>query len=254
MTPDENAAVIDPRKGKREASLPPKGILVFTPQDLDLFMRCFPHAPQRSHRIFLADVYTGSFEATPVALAGPILGAPQAVMILEKLIALGVRQVIAVGWCGSLQEDLHAGDVVLPDSALSEEGTSQHYPIPMGNPGPSPELLQSLQHSLQETLTKGTVGRVWSTDAPYRETKCKVRSYQQQGVLAVDMETSALFTLARFRNIQLAVALMVSDSLSSLKWIHGFKDPEFLRTREALPGLTLKLLCSGLHSQEDQRE
>ncbi len=77
-------------------------------------------------------------------------------------------------------------------------------------------------------------GRVWSTDAPFRETVKKVIHYQQAGALAVDMETSALFTVASFRGILMAVALVVSDELSSLTWVHGFRDRGFLRTREEL--------------------
>ena len=77
-------------------------------------------------------------------------------------------------------------------------------------------------------------GRVWTTDAPFRETFKKVMAYQQAGLLAVDMETSALFAVASFRGIRMAVALVVSDDLSSLRWVHGFRAPEFLQAREEL--------------------
>jgi purine-nucleoside phosphorylase len=75
---------------------------------------------------------------------------------------------------------------------------------------------------------------VWSTDAPFRETVGKVLGYQKQGVLAVDMEISALFTVADFRGIELAAALTVSDELHDLAWKHGFREPRFKRTREML--------------------
>jgi uridine phosphorylase len=74
-------------------------------------------------------------------------------------------------------------------------------------------------------------GTVWSTDAPFRETVGKVGAYQAAGVLAVDMETSALFAVARFRGIRLASLLVVSDELSSLSWRPGFKDPRFQAIR-----------------------
>lgn len=244
MTPHENAAIIDPQKGKREKALPPLAVLIFTSQDLDLFIRCFPHPPKRSHKFFLVDVYTGTYGGTAVALAGPMLGAPQAVMAIEKLIALGVRSFIAVGWCGSLQESVRIGDVVLPTGAISEEGTSAHYPIEILNPGPSRDLLDPLRNALHRELVNIHEGKVWSTDAPYRETVAKVLTYRREGVLAVDMEASALLTLAHYRRIRLSMALIVSDDLSSLKWIHGFKEPAFHRTREIIPALILKTLCS----------
>ena len=74
-------------------------------------------------------------------------------------------------------------------------------------------------------------GKVWTTDAPYRETEAKVREYGSQGILAVEMEMSALFTVARFRGVALAGLLVVSDELSNLTWRHGLRDNRFRRNR-----------------------
>ncbi len=246
---DDGTAIIEPRRGKREAPLPPLAMLIFTPHDLALFFRCFSTPPQRSQKHFLVDVYTGVYGGTEVVVAGPMLGAPQSILVLEKLIALGVSDVVAVGWCGSLQSDVRIGDVVLPRGAVSEEGTSAHYPIPKDlSPGPSSDIFSRLQNAFQSELLTVHEGKVWSTDAPYRETAGKIRSYQGQGVLAVDMETSALFTVACFRNIRLTVALVVSDELSSLSWTHGFKNARFKEAREKLVDPTLKVMCSSMET------
>jgi purine-nucleoside phosphorylase len=85
-------------------------------------------------------------------------------------------------------------------------------------------------------------GRVWSIDAPYRETVRKVVRYRQEGILGVDMETSALFTVARYRGIDLACVLVVSDDLSTLQWVHGFKDPRFLEARKRVARCVLQTL------------
>jgi purine-nucleoside phosphorylase len=77
-------------------------------------------------------------------------------------------------------------------------------------------------------------GLVWSTDAPFRETVGKVVKYQKAGALAVDMEISALYTVAAFRSILVAAALVVSDDLSSLTWVHGFREPGFGRARAVM--------------------
>jgi uridine phosphorylase len=243
---DENRAVIDPKKGKREEALPSSAILIFTSQDLDLFIKCFTHPPRISHRIYLSNVYTGSYDGAPVALIGPVLGAPQAVLILEKIIALGVKEVMAVGWCGSLQPHVKVGDVVLPDGAISEEGTSSHYPISLAQPGPSLEMLSPLKDVLLAEQMKIHEGHVWTTDAPFRETVGKVLAYQKRGVLAVDMEASALFTVAHFRGIRMAMAMVVSDELSTLKWVHGFREPRFRESRERLIKNTLKVVCHAI--------
>ena len=237
-------AIIQPRKGKREEALPSLAVLLFTPQDIELFLHHSPSLSKRPYRFYLAEVFVGSHRGVPLALVGPMLGAPQAVLVLEKLIALGVTEVMAVGWCGSLQPGVRIGDLVLPSGAFSEEGTSPHYPVENPQPGPSRKLLDALREALPGGTMRVHEGPVWSTDAPFRETVTKVLSYQQAGVLAVDMETSALFTVASFRDIDMAVALVVSDDLSSLRWVHGFKERAFIRTREELAKSILKAVSS----------
>ena len=241
MKPD--TAVIEPRRGKREEALPPLGILAFVPQDLDLLLGSLPGSPKRSHRIFLTDVFTCAYHDIPLAVAGPMLGAPQAVMVLEKLIALGVHTAVAIGWCGSLQSHVHIGDVVLPVGTLSEEGTSGHYPIPVP-PAPAFELLSLLRGECEKRRLRIHEGRVWTTDAPYRETVGKVLKYHQEGILAVDMESSALFTAAEFRGIRMAMALAVSDELAGLEWRHGFRNPRLQQAREKLVQVVLEAVCA----------
>ena len=242
MNPDDRATVIEPRRGKREALLPRSAILVFTSPDFDLFRRRFDSPPPVTHRIFLTEVRCGTFAGTAVALAGPMLGAPQTIMVLEKMIALGVREVTAVGWCGALRGDVAVGDVVFPSGTICEEGTSAHYPVEEEAPGPAPELLDPLRSAVAEAGMRFHEGLVWTTDAPFRETEEKVLRYGARGVLGVEMETSALFTVAKYRGIRLAVALTVSDDLSTLRWIHGFRDPRFLDSRQKLSGIVLDVV------------
>jgi uridine phosphorylase len=170
-----------------------------------------------------------------------MLGAPQSVLVLEKMIALGVSRIIAAGWCGSLREEVRIGDVVLPSGAISEEGTSGHYPGAQCTP--SATLIAPLRSVLISAGLRIHEGTVWTTDAPFRETRAKVETYQSRGVLSVDMETSALFTVSRFRGVDLAVVLVVSDSLSGLKWRHGFRDPVFHESRKKVIKSTLNAIC-----------
>ena len=239
--PPRGCCIIDPKKSRREEALPPLAILVFSPEDLGLFSACLSKPLRRSHKLYLSEVFTGNYEGTPLALAGPMLGAPQSVLVLEKMIALGARKFIAAGWCGSLHEEIRIGDIVLPSGAISEEGTSGHYPGAQCTP--SPTLIDPLRAALGSAGLKIHEGTVWTTDAPFRETYAKLEAFQSEGVLSVDMETSALFTVSRFRGADLAVVLVVSDNLSGLKWIHGFGDPAFLESRKKVIKSTLTAIC-----------
>lgn len=236
MMVPEDSVVIEPRKGRLEDPLPPHALLVFTPQDLELLISAFPDTLSPMRELYLSRVHLGNHEGMPFSVVGPMIGAPQTILILERLIALGVRQVLALGWCGSLQPQVNIGDVILPVGSVSEEGTSAHYPGVPPDPGPSRELVQHLETLLGNSGRKIHKGRVWTTDAPFRETRGKVLRYQGEGVLGVDMETSALFTLACYRKIQLAQVLVVSDELGSLKWVHGFRNPKFRETRRWIVG------------------
>jgi uridine phosphorylase len=247
MPVGENRAVIEPSKGRREENLPPRAILAFTPQDMELFLRQSPLLHKRAQKLYLSQVFTGPHQGVALTLVGPMIGAPQAVLVLERLIALGVTRVICLGWCGSLQAHVTIGDLVLPAGAFSDEGTSAHYPIDSPLPGPSQELFGLLKGVLSDESAVVHEGTVWSTDAPFRETVEKVMKYQHAGALAVDMETSALFTVAAFRKIQLAAALAVSDDLSTLKWVHGFREPRFLQARERLVESMLRTVASAAH-------
>jgi uridine phosphorylase len=235
-------AIISPQKGKRDPELPPCGILVFTPLDLDFTVNLLSNHEGRLLKIYLTDLHAGFYGNVRMVLAGPMLGAPHAVLVLEKMIALGTRRVLALGWCGSLQPSVHIGDVVIADGALSEEGTSRHYPVSVDRPGPAPYLLQHLKSVLLKKACTFYQGQVWSTDAPYRETVGKVLDYQKQGILAVDMEVAALFTVAHFRGIELAASLVVSDELHDLSWRHGFREARFRQAREILCQTVLEAL------------
>ena len=90
----------------------------------------------------------GCWQDQSITLAGPAPGAPYAVMVLEKLIALGVQTVVALGWCGSLKPEVRIGDLIIPESAHSEEGTSGHYPLIEPEPQPAAGLCRIMRKLL----------------------------------------------------------------------------------------------------------
>lgn len=164
--------------------------------------------------------------AAGAALGGPAVGAPMAVMTLEKLIALGGRRFVVFGSCGALAPGLGVGDVFLPTWAVSQEGTSGHYPL--STPPQPPALLhEALTALLRREGMVPQSGGVWTTDAPYRERRVTIRQYQAQGVAAVDMEFSALLQVAAFRQVELAAVMVVSDLLGGEVWRPGFRSRPF---------------------------
>jgi len=189
-----------------------------------------------------------------VGVTGPAPGAPYAVMVLEKLIALGAETIIALGWAGSLRPEAAIGHLILPEAAYSEEGTSRHYPGAQTLARPDRDLLAALRLFLTTTQNRCHCGPIWTTDAIYRETRDKVAAYGAQGMWAVEMEMSALFNVARYRGVALAGLLVISDELFTLTWRHGLRQPEFHQARRQAQIAALEVLRRHSPSQEQERE
>jgi uridine phosphorylase len=231
-------AVINPTREPWDAPVTDRVILTFTLPDYRYLCRLVqPPGPPRY--IYNCALREGRWSGQPVTLMAPALGAPYAVMVLEKLVALGARMVLALGWCGSLQSGLAIGDLVLPSTTVSTEGTSRHYPLNGAPPDPDPGLCGVLRGLLAASDHPWQEGPVWSTDGFYRETAPLVQGYQAQGVLGVDMEMAALFTVGRFRQVPVAGLLVVSDELASLQWHPGYRSERFRRARDQAARLVL---------------
>lgn len=155
------------------------------------------------------------------------VGAPGTVMIMEELRALGARSFVGFGLAGGLDPSLRPGDLVLPTGCVAEEGTSAHYG---GTESlePSATLARGLRGAFASTETGFTEGTVWTTDAPYRETVSKVTGYRDLKVLAVDMETSAMYAFGRYRNVHVCNLLVIADLLGD-EW-----DPSALVSQDDL--------------------
>ncbi len=234
--------MIQPRRGRREDPVASRLLMTFTRPDYQYACR-LAAARGRGRDIVDCPIREGSWQGEPITLAGPAPGAPYAVMVLEKLIALGTQTVIALGWCGSLRAEVRIGDLIVPEGAHSEEGTSAHYPAAAPDPRPEAGLCRILKSRLHAAGLAFHCGRVWTTDAIYRETRGKVQTYGAHGMLAVEMEMSALFTVARYRGVALAGLLVVSDELFNLTWRHGLRQENFCRSRREAVAAALDALA-----------
>ncbi|MEJ2102686.1 MAG: nucleoside phosphorylase, partial [Desulfobacterales bacterium] len=186
-----------------------------------------------AYRLYTSQLYVSNPSTSGPCLTGPFVGAPYAAMVLETLIAWGAKKILFLGWCGSISKKVRIGDIIIPSAAIIDEGTSRHYQCDDTRLSyPSAQMIMRLKSELNRNQIHFHSGTVWSTDAIYRETHQQVKFYQSQDAIAVEMEISALFTVARFRKVDFGAMVVVSDELDSLKWRPGFKMDEFKRGRE----------------------
>ena len=166
------------------------------------------------------EVWATEVDGRPLAVVHPGVGAPLAVMTLEELIALGARRIVAVGGAGALGPDLVLGHAVVVTSAVRDEGTSFHYLPPGRVVDADPEGAAVLAAALDTAGVPYRAGRVWTTDAVYRETRQRVDRRRAEGCLVVDMEASAFLAVARYRGVRFAQLLFAGDSLAGEVWEH----------------------------------
>lgn len=167
-------------------------------------------------------------------------GAPAAVALAETLIASGVKRLIIFGEAGAISPKIGLGEVFIPAFAIREEGTSYHYLPPDAPAKPSREVREKIKELLSWLGVSFKEGGVWTTDAVFRETRDKVLKYSSQGVLAVEMECSALFSVAQYRGAEAAALLVITDELHEKEWKPAFDDPQVIENEKKISEILVK--------------
>ena len=238
-------SIVPPLGAGKARCVGPAALMVSAAPDMGLIRQGF--GKWQSRAFFNSSLMVKEDAPLGMSVAGPYIGAPYGVMLLESLIAKGAQAVIVLGWCGGLSPDLAPGDLVVVENALVDEGTSRHYmdlrgDLPVVNA--DTRLTATLGDALGTTgLEAHTHATIWTTDAIYRETPEKVAWYKDKGACAVEMECSALFAAAAFRNIPIAALLVVSDSLARADgtWDPGFDKKRFKIMRKQACGVVVEL-------------
>jgi uridine phosphorylase len=165
-------------------------------------------------------VYEMDVDGQRLALFHPGIGAPLAAGLLDEVIPLGCRKFIACGGAGVLNREIAVGHVVVPTSAVRDEGTSYHYLPPSREVAASAEGTAAIERVLRARNVPYVLGKTWTTDAIFRETAGKVQMRRAEGCLTVEMEAAAFFAVAQFRGVTFAQLLYGGDDVSSEVWDH----------------------------------
>jgi len=207
-------AIVNPVKGKYPPELGSVTVMVSIESDLKNLCKALDILEKDYKSVMMSRLYSADGIESDFSIIGPVVGASYATILLENLIVWGARDIIFVGYCGAVSSNVKIGDIIIVKSSIIDEGVSKHYEVN------DPDITHSI--SFNE-------GVVWTTDAVFRETREKVAYYQAKDVLGVEMETSALFSVAAFRGVNIAAVLLVSDEISDFTWRIGFKDKRFIK-------------------------
>ncbi|MET0502921.1 MAG: hypothetical protein ABW172_15480 [Candidatus Binatia bacterium] len=171
------------------------------------------------------EMHTGTLEGRRVTVGNGGRYAPDTAMTTEILCAAGAESLIRIGSCGSLQDDVKIGDLIIVTGAIRGEGTTRYYVPKSFSTVAHPEIINALREAAENLKVRYHLGWIFTTDALFQETPELIQELNEQKVSSIDMVTSAFLTIAQVRKKRAGAILAVSDECLYGKF--AFRDPLF---------------------------
>lgn len=163
-------------------------------------------------------VYKIIYKGVEIALYMSRVGAPPCTGAYEDVLAMGLEKLVLFGTCGVLYSQIEDMAIIIPTSAIRDEGTSYHYVKSSEEIEVNKKYRKEFKEIIDSYNIPSIEGKVWTIDAPYRETRNKVLKRKEQGCICVDMECSAMASVASFRNKEIFHFFYAADNLDGVKW------------------------------------
>jgi len=156
--------------------------------------------------------YTGSYEGARVSVQTTGMGCPSAAIVCEEMAMLGARVLIRLGTCGAVHPDMRATDIVIATAACPLDGTTSDYTDgePYA-PAATFRVVRALVDAAAGAGVRYHTGLIATEDALYRVREAWTSRWEARGVLAQEMEASAIFTVAAIRGMEAGCVLVASN-------------------------------------------
>lgn len=235
FTPEKMLSLL----GVKPGSLAPIA-LIPGPKERSQMLLEMLEAPRKNFSFLDYEMHTGAYEGKQLSVGNGGRYAPDTAITTEILCAGGVQSLIRVGSCGSLQQQIKIGDLIIVTGALRGEGTSPYYVPKSFSTTSHTDIVRALREAAQTLNVRHHLGWVYTTDALFQETPQLIAELEQQAVCAIDMVTSAFLTVAQVRGKKAGAILTVSDECVQGKM--GFRDPVFLAAEQKMIEVALKAI------------
>ena len=157
-------------------------------------------------------------------------GAPSAAFYIESFFCHSpAKLAVGVGYVGGLQADIELGDIVIPNYAYRGEGTSKYYFDEKYEAKPFKKLFERLVENTRKEGFEPHVGKIYTTDSFHMETEEFIKKLNKEGYLGIEMEVSALFSIADWHKKCAAAILVVTDNPSVNFHDFIFEKPKIAR-------------------------
>ncbi len=169
------------------------------------------------------DLYLFSIDGINFGIIGCAVGSPFAVLLAEELFTLGCKLLISMTSAGLIDTSIEIPCFMLIEKAVRGEGTSYYY----ANKSMCAELNTELKAKLDKLIQDKRLfnGITWTTDAPFRETQSKINYIKNLGAIAVEMESSALYSFAKSKKKDVICFAHITNQM-------GIRDNDFDKGNE----------------------
>ncbi len=169
--------------------------------------------PYESWACFHTRMFSIEVDGITCGVVPRTIGGPYSVLVAEQMAVSGARVVLGLTSAGRVSSDMPVPGLVAATSAIRDEGTSYHYVVPTEAIEATREMAGLLEAELKSQPLPVLSGRVWTTDAPYRETESQLRNHAKAGVLAVEMQAASLFAFSAARRFPVGVVAFVTNGV-----------------------------------------
>jgi uridine phosphorylase len=210
--------------GLKADSLGPVALIPGPKERSELLLKLLD-SPQKSFTFLDYEMHTGMLDGKRVSVGNGGRYAPDTAITTEILCGAGAQSLIRVGSCGSLQEHVKIGDLVIVTGALRGDGTSRYYVAENFSTVAHGDIVGALKQAAEDLQVRYHLGWIFTTDALFQETPELIQQLNEQRVSSIDMVTSTFLTIAQVRGKKAGAVLAVSDECLHGKF--GFRDPAF---------------------------
>ena len=203
--------------GAEEGSIAPRVLLPGDPLRARFIANTYLTNPRCYNEVRGMYGYTGTYKGVEISVQGTGMGLPSHAIYVHELInAYGAKMLIRVGSCGSFQPGLKTRDLVMALSASTDSSmVSRRFDGMNYAPTADWDLIREASRRADELGLPIHAGNILSSDSFYNEDTEAWKTWAKYGVLAVEMETAALYTIASRFGVKALCLLTVSDSLVS---------------------------------------
>lgn len=211
--PEDLVEAVREQRGKGNGAIPPLGVLEF---DGDLTDKLIARGEVRrctDWPCFHTEMWLWPKGEPRCGIVARTIGGPYTVLIAEQMAVCGMKAVVGLASAGRIGRSLPLPGIVVADEAVRDEGTSLHYLPAAETVSGNERLAEALTIAMEPIGLPVRQGLVWTTDAPYRETRSQIDYWASRGVLAVEMQAASLFAFGQARNIATGLVAHVTNGI-----------------------------------------